>query len=254
MAADEAIYRLNHAEYALPTLRLYSWSRPSISLGYFQDAEKEINLEVCRKHKIDVVRRPTGGKAVLHGQDLTYSVVAKESNPLFPKDILGTYKIISQCIADGLSTLGIMAVMSSGLRDAEHTLKAFCFSEPSRYELLVGGKKICGSAQARSQGIFLQHGSLLIDCDPSQSESVIRFPLKPSKQEKKLRKTMTCIREHQPRDMDISTLCLALQTGFETRLGIRFLEGALSAEEEKLKTSLMDNKYLNPNWNLYGRV
>lgn len=254
MAEDEAIYRLNHAEYALPTLRFYSWSKQSVSLGYFQNAEEEIDLEVCRKHHIDVVRRPTGGKAVLHGQDLTYSVVAKESNPLFPRDILGTYKIISQCIADGLSTLGIEAVMSPGMRDAEHYLKAFCFSEPSRYELLVGGKKICGSAQARSQGIFLQHGSLLIDCDPSRSESVIRSPLKPSKQAEKLRKTMTCIREHQHRDTDITTLRLALQTGFETHLGIRFIEGALSSEEEELKTTLLNNKYLNPDWNLHGRV
>ena len=256
MAADEAIYRLNHAESALPTLRLYSWSKPSVSLGYFQDAEKEIDLEVCRKHHIDVVRRPTGGKAVLHGQDLTYLVVAKESNPLFPKDILGTYKVISQCITDGLATLGIKAVMSPGLRKAESSLKAFCFSEPSKNELLVGGKKICGSAQARSHGIFLQHGSLLIDFDPSQTKSVIRSPLRPSEQAEKLRKTITCVREHHrwDWDMDISALCLALQTGFETHLGIQFLEGDLLPEEKYLKSSLLNNKYLNPNWNLYGRV
>jgi len=251
---DEAIYRSNHTKYAPPTLRFYGWSKPSVSLGYFQNAEKEVDLQACQKQGIDLVRRPTGGKAVLHGQDVTYAVVAKETNPLFPKDILGTYKVISHCIAEGLSLLGIKAVMSPELRKITGSLKAFCFSEPSQYELLVQGKKICGSAQARSHGVFLQHGSLLMDFDPLQSGSVIRSSMEPSRQGKQLRQRITCIREHDHHVMDLPVLCRALQTGFENVLGIHFFEEDLTPVEKGLKASLLKHKYMNQSWNIEGKA
>jgi lipoate-protein ligase A len=254
MALDEAIYRSNHTKNAPPTLRFYEWSKPSVSLGYFQDAKEEVDLQACQRQGIDVVRRPTGGKAVLHGQDLTYALVAKETNPLFPKDILGTYKVISQCIAEGLSSLGIKAVMSPELRKMTGSLKAFCFSEPSRYELLVRGKKICGSAQARSHGVFLQHGSVLMDFNPLESVSVIRSDMEPSRQSEQLRQRITCIREHNRQVMDLSVLCRALQAGFETVLGIHFFEEDLAPVEEELKASVLKHKYMNKSWNIEGKV
>lgn len=252
MALDEAVFRANHGERIPPTLRFFCWAPPAVSLGYFQNTDEEIDVEVCRKRGIDIVRRPTGGKAVLHGQDLTYSVVAKETNPLFPKDILGTYRIIGRCIAEGLSSLGIDAVMSAGMRGTTDVLKAFCFSEPSRYELLVQGKKICGSAQARSHGAFLQHGSLLMDFDPVQDTSVIRSRLDSIQQSEQLRKTVTSVREHNNR-VDTVTLCHALKTGFENVLGIHFIEDDLSPSEDRLKSELLANKYTNPNWNIDGK-
>jgi lipoate-protein ligase A len=252
MALDEAVFRSSHVGGIPPTLRFYCWAPPAVSLGYFQNTEKEIDIEACRKCGIDIVRRPTGGKAVLHGQDLAYSVVAKETNPLFPKDILGTYQIISQCIAEGLSSLGIDAAMFAGMRDTGDALKAFCFSEPSRYELLVKGKKICGSAQARSHGAFLQHGSLLMDFDPAQDTLVIRSHPDSRRQSEQLRKTVTSIREHNDQ-VNTATLCHALKTGFENVLGIHFIEDDLSPLEDRLKSELLANKYMSPNWNLDGK-
>ena len=112
MAMDEAIFRVNQRKDSLPTLRIYRWCPPSISLGYFQKIRDEVDVAACNRYHIDIVRRPTGGKAVLHENDLTYAVIAKEHNPLFTPDILGTYRIISGCIADALSELGIYAEMS----------------------------------------------------------------------------------------------------------------------------------------------
>jgi len=169
MAIDEAIFRANQCEEVLPTLRFYNWRLPSISIGYFQDVKGEIDVDACRKHRIDIVRRPTGGKAVYHDDEITYAVIAKGKDGLFPQNMLGTYKIISLCIRDGLSDLGINANLAgTDSLPREAHLDAFCFSSPSRYELLVDGKKICGSAQVRTHGFFLQHGSILIDFDPAK--------------------------------------------------------------------------------------
>ena len=174
MAVDEALFR-EAVGISLPRrLRFYGWQSPAVSLGRFQNARRELDLEACERFGIAVVRRPTGGKAVLHEQELTYAVVAADASPLFPPDILGTYRLISACIARGLSALGIAAEMKTeGRTLAEGETNAVCFAHPSRYELLVDGRKICGSAQMRSQGVFLQHGSLLMTFDPGRISAVL---------------------------------------------------------------------------------
>ena len=177
MAVDEAVFRLNRREALPPTLRFFGWQPPAVSLGYFQKTSREIDVETCRREGIDIVRRPTGGKAVLHEHELTYSLVAAMEHPLFTGDILETYRIISACIVEALERLGLTPEMVSEGRSAAGTpLEAYCFAAPSKYELLVGGRKICGSAQVRAGGAFLQHGSLLIDIDPARAAAVMRVP------------------------------------------------------------------------------
>jgi lipoate-protein ligase A len=254
MAIDEAIFRFHQREDLPPTLRFYGWTFPTVSLGYFQDAEKEVDIEACRRKHIPVVRRPTGGKAVLHEGDVTYAVVGRDSNPLFPADILGTYRVISRCIAGGLALLGIEAEMEGNSRAPDgDSLKASCFSSPSRYELLVKNRKICGSAQVRSRGVFLQHGSILMEFNPFKTCDVM-LPRSGDyeRQILRMKQSVTSVSEHADRMVDVGMVCHALMAGFEKTLGIELVKGKLSLEEEEIKTALMTHKYMNARWNMEG--
>jgi lipoate-protein ligase A len=253
MAVDEALFRKAIGGNFPPTLRFYGWQRPAVSLGHFQDARREIDIEACRRLGIDVIRRPTGGKAVLHEQELTYAVVAGDGSPVFPPDILGTYRLISVCIARGLSAIGITTEMKTeGRTQTKGAAHAACFAHPSRYELLVAGRKICGAAQMRSQGAFLQHGALLISFDPRRTSAVLPSQPDPQGRVERLQKTVTSVGEHAP-SVDEETLCRVLQEGFRQVLGVRFEEGWLTPAEETLRNELLTKKYLSDRWNLEGR-
>jgi lipoate-protein ligase A len=255
MAMDEAIFRVNHREDSLPTLRTYRWCPPSISLGYFQKTRDEVDVAACSRYHIDIVRRPTGGKAVLHENDLTYAVIAKEHNPLFTPDILGTYRIISGCIADSLSELGIYAEMSvDGRTSGDDSLKAVCFSSPSHFELLVNKRKICGSAQVRSRGVFLQHGSILLDFDPVKTCALLA-PRNGDRERQieKLRESVTSVYEQTGAEISVEKICHILHRSFEKKLGVELVEGRLTDEEDALMTRLIKDKYTNNTWNMEGR-
>lgn len=256
MAVDEAVFRENHRREALPTLRFYGWQSPAVSIGYFQNTFREIDVKSCRRHGIDIVRRPTGGKAVLHDRDLTYAVVARGNDHLFPDDVLGTYRVISGCIAEGLSKIGIEAEIADEERSFQgNRLKTSCFSSPSQYELLVEGRKICGSAQVRSRGVFLQHGSLLVDFDPFKTCAVmLPHHHEEERQIEQLRRSVTSIDNHISQPVDTAMLCDVLRKGFEKVLGIRLVEQGLSPEEEELGARFLRNKYLTDTWNMEGKV
>lgn len=256
MAADEAIFLQSRDRTSPPTIRFYTWLAPAVSIGYFQQIDRDIDLSACRKRSVDIVRRPTGGKAVFHEHDLTYAVVGREQRDEFPADILGTYRTISRCLIRGLFELGIEARMAEdGRKLPEMPASASCFSAPSRYELLVKGRKICGSAQVRSHGAFLQHGSLLLDFDLRQtSEILLPHQDGRDRQIMHLRKSVTSLREQGVSFPDMETLCRIMKAGFEAVLGVRLEEGALTPAEEALKGRLLRDKYTNDQWNLKGRM
>lgn len=248
MAVDEAVFRLNRRESLPPTLRFFGWKPPAVSLGYFQKTFREIDVAACRQAGIDVVRRPTGGKAVLHEHELTYSLVAAADHPLFTLDIIGTYRAVSACIVEALRRLGLAPEIAFEGRSAAGTpLEGYCFAAPSRYEILVGGRKICGSAQVRAGGSFLQHGSLLADMDPVRTASVMGVSVDG------VTKTTTNLREQLGRVIGYEDLARLLRGAFEDTLGIRLEEGGLSPAEEELKERLLSEKYGTDRWNLEGR-
>ena len=231
MAVDEAVFREGIRRKAPPTLRFYGWRVPALSIGYFQDSEKEVDIEACRKFGVEIVRRPTGGKAVLHEQELTYAVIAGADSPLFPPDILDNLSRDQRLHRRGSGRIGIRAEMEAdGRRAPDGTLRSSCFSFPSRYELLVGGRKICGSAQMRSRGVFLQHGSLLMAFDPLRTCAVM---LPHRDREKQM--PIGCGMRLPPsgsrrgRRSDEESLCRVLREGFDRTLGIRFREGTVDA-------------------------
>ena len=181
MALDEALLEWNSQGKFPPVIRFYGWNPATLSIGYFQKVEKEIDMEAVRKQNIGFVRRPTGGRAVLHEHELTYSVIVSEAHPAMPKTVTEAYRVISEGILKGFHQLGLDAYFAVPKTEADReALKsphsAVCFDAPSWYELVVEGRKVAGSAQTRQKGVILQHGSILIDVDEDKLFSLFKFP------------------------------------------------------------------------------
>ncbi len=165
MAIDEALFKYSDQ----PTLRFYSWSSPTLSLGYFQKEDPRL-INKCKENGIDVVRRPTGGRAVLHDNEITYSVVSSYENFPKPSTLKGIYKALAQWQVASFETIGLKTTLSDGVssRQQNYVTNDACFLTPIQSEVLVKGKKICGSAQKRGNDSFLQHGSIPVDLNEQQ--------------------------------------------------------------------------------------
>jgi len=159
-------------------VRFYGWSTPTISLGRNQQINKAVDVEYCRSNGIDIVHRPTGGRAVLHDDELTYAVVSNDSDR-FGDSIYGNYKRVSEALCLAYNRLGVPAVLAPETRKLsplENDADPPCFLSASRYELMVRGRKIAGSAQRRLRRSFLQHGSLPITCNRQELARATRLP------------------------------------------------------------------------------
>ena len=180
MALDEAISEGLRAGSSPPTIRFYNWEPSAVSIGYFQGIRDEVNLEVCREHGVDCIRRWTGGGAVYHDfeGEITYSVIAPAG--IFPKNIIESYGLICGWLVKGLESLGIEAEF-----------------RPVN-DILVKGKKISGSAQTRRGGIFLQHGTLLYGLDLKTMFSVLNVSKQKitDKMIKSAEERVTCVKMH----------------------------------------------------------
>ena len=255
MAIDEAIFLSCQQGKSLPTIRLYGWTPPAVSLGYFQKAENAINFEACKKRGVDVVKRLSGGRAVLHDKELTYSLICPEGTPPFGKTILETYRTISLCLISALKNLNLDVkwVTSKEKYSSFRHLNdktVSCFSSPSWYEITVEGKKICGSAQKRGGGVWMQHGAILLEHDVEMLVEVLKSGK--SKQEfmDEIFSSTTSINNHLSKKIDFYELKALVLKGFETNLGIILKRGNLTSHECKLKNQLLEEKYLNKQWNL----
>jgi len=157
-------------------LRFYQWMRPTLSLGFSQKAERVVDLDYCKLHGIDVVRRPTGGKAVLHHRELTYSVISNDA-VVFPiGDISKTYRRIGDALQSGFGILGIETTLAQncGRSTTMGPLPAACFAVSNHFEVLWQNRKLVGSAQRRTKTAFLQHGSILIEFDAEMLSGALR--------------------------------------------------------------------------------
>lgn len=219
MAIDEELLARAQAGETTPMLRLYTWHPPAVSIGRFQKLATAVDAGACRRQGIDIIRRVTGGRAVLHNRELTYSIIARTDDPVFPRNVHGTYKIIAAGLLQGLRNLGIPAEMvSRSDRNAilvkKDTKDAACFSSPSWHEILVHDRKIIGSAQRRLTGAFLQHGSILLDHDPVLEAKVIPGGC--------AHDVVTSITRELGRDVHLAEVKQAFVKGFSEALGIVF--------------------------------
>jgi len=160
MAIDEALFIMAERGETLPVFRTYGWQCPAVSLGRFQQVAETVDRDYVCREGIEVVLRPTGGKAVYHDDDIVYALIAGYRDGIFPPHITETYAIISQCLAAGLRTLGVQVTF--GPRRMESVGSTCCFASCAPAELCFQSRKILGSAQVRGRGRFLQHGSLLL--------------------------------------------------------------------------------------------
>lgn len=170
MALDEALLNFVSRGEIDPVVRFYTWSPPTLSIGYFQRLAKEIDIDKVKEKGYGLVRRQTGGRGVLHDKELTYSVIVPESHPAMPQTVTEAYRVISAGLLEGFKALGFDAYFAiPRSKEEREKLKqprsSVCFDAPSWYELVVEGKKIAGSAQTRQKGVILQHGSILQDVD-----------------------------------------------------------------------------------------
>ncbi|MBU0615124.1 MAG: lipoate--protein ligase family protein [Nanoarchaeota archaeon] len=230
MAIDEAL--LSSKE---PVLRFYRWKPAGLSIGYFQSV-KTINLDNLKKHNIQLVRRLTGGNAVLHDQELTYSFIIDEDK--MPSSVIESYKIISQGLLDGLKILGLSPIMNETVEKKEKS--PVCFEEPSWYEILVNKKKIVGSAQKRTKGKVLQHGSILLKLDIERYASLFNHKLDIERLKNRI------ISLNDLAEIDYNKLSAAIKQGFSKHYSLK--ESGLSHIEIDIARSL-DQKYLSDEWN-----
>ncbi|MDA5107033.1 biotin/lipoate A/B protein ligase family protein [Brevibacillus thermoruber] len=256
MAVDEAILQLHSEGKVPPTVRFYTWNPATLSIGYFQKAAKEINLEALRERGLGFVRRPTGGRAVLHDQELTYSVVVSESHPKMPSSVTEAYKVISMGLLHGFQRLGLHAEMVSLATEEEKEKysspgSSACFDSPSWYELVVEGKKVAGSAQTRQKGVILQHGSILLEMDVELLFSLLNFPSERVKQRmmESFRQKAVTINEVSPRPIGLQEAVEAFRNGFASGLEVELVPGELTPEETALAEELVRTRYAADEWN-----
>jgi lipoate-protein ligase A len=238
MAIDEALALSSEAGWDQPTLRLYRWSTPTVSVGYHQPIDGEVDLAACRHLGASVVRRPTGGGAVLHHRELTYSLVLPIQKG--SRGVLHDYRWISNCLLFGLKKLGLAATLSQSERGARVST-GLCFLATSRYELTVNGQKLVGSAQRRLSRSLLQHGSLLIAIDYAYWTAI--FP-----RGKELICRATALEPLLGRRPSCEELTAAIVTGFAESAGVHFENGELTAEEYRLAQNLVAQRYTSPEW------
>jgi lipoate-protein ligase A len=252
MAVDEAILLAVAEGAAAPTLRLYGWRPPGVSLGYFQPLAREIDAEACRRHGYDIVRRPTGGRAILHDDEVTYSVCVRQADVPGGDRILASYRWISRGIEAAFASLGLGTTFGgNGSRDGGKALPAACFAKAARADMVVDGRKIVGSAQTRRRGAILQHGSIPLSLDfetiadvmPGRPEA--RTPAAAA-----LAGAATSVSAALGRPVTFDELCESLVRGFEAALSVRLVERDLSADERETAQRLRRDKYATDAWNL----
>jgi lipoyl(octanoyl) transferase len=246
MAIDEAILMHHLRGEVPPTLRVFRWNQPAISLGRFQKVEREIAQERCDERGVALVRRPTGGRAVYHQDEFTYSIVIGKQYGV-PSGIVAAYAYLAQGLLAALQLLGVQAEISDE-RVKKHP-SAACFASSTQADLTSGGFKIVGSAQVWKEDVLLQQGSLpLKDC-AHDFFALLQYP------DEETRQQALAIYHEQTTPLDTFTpgatwddVAHAFQQGFSTLLHNEFVQDELSTSEWELARQLVNDKYSQITW------
>lgn len=239
MAEDSAMLARCEQGLIPPTMRVYGWSEPSISLGYSQNAEAELDMERCRELAIPVVRRPTGGRALLHYNELTYAVVAPVTLAPFNQGLKATFQAISEALVLSLKGLGIQSDINTSKQRSDMVRSPACFASLNHCEITVDGKKLVGSAQKRTSKAFLQHGSLVIESDHNLFTSLLRFDDERQRIEtrQRLLDATTNLNRVCGRELTFEEICNALWGGFRKTFGGSWDDGCAGRMEYHPKTN-----------------
>jgi lipoate-protein ligase A len=249
MAVDEAILFALAEGRGQPTLRFYQWDPPCLSLGYnqhFRDADEV----ACRRLGYTWLRRPTGGRAILHTDELTYSIILPKTDARVQGGILTAFRVLSWGLLAGLKRLGADAAQANGDMPKNPDQGAACFDTPSPYEVTLNGKKLVGSAQARRKGMVLQHGTLPLTGDLARIFEVLAL----SSQDKvalgaNLLARATTLERELGRSVLFEAAAQALSEGFAEVLNLNLEAGQLTGHEQLLTDQLRAERYSHDTWN-----
>ncbi len=255
MAVDEALLEAVVQGRSRPVLRLYAWAPPCLSLGRHQ-AFDEIDEAALQARGWQVVRRPTGGRAILHTDELTYAVLAPAHEPRVQGDVLTAYRNLAQGLMAGLRRLGLQPQWQEQRAPWQQQRgHPVCFQVPAVYEILVNGRKILGSAQVRRLQGVLQHGTLPLEGDITRILDVLRFADDGQRERARarLRASATTVREALGRPVSWHQAAEALVEGFREALGLDFIPQPLTPQEQDRARELVATKYGHPQWTREGR-
>lgn len=238
MAIDRALMESVGDGKAPSTLRFYQWAPPAVSLGKGQAVI--VDRARCAADGVDVVRRPTGGWAIFHTDELTYSVAAHAEDPVVAGPLLEAYKQLSAGLIAGLQRLGLVADLAPPLQSAEKAGLLACFEVPYNNEITVGGMKLMGSAQARAQRRLLQHGSLPLIGDVGRAADYLLFPDDAAREQlrARLREHATTASAAASRTITFTEAANAMHAGFTEALGIAFEADGLTIWEQQRAADL----------------
>ncbi|HII1484108.1 TPA: lipoate--protein ligase family protein [Staphylococcus aureus] len=254
MAMDEALLNFVSRGEIDPVIRFYTWNPATLSIGYFQRLQKEIDIDKVKEKGFGLVRRQTGGRGVLHDKELTYSVIVPESHPNMPSTVTEAYRVISQGLLEGFKNLGFDTYFAVPKTPEEpQKLKqprsSVCFDAPSWYELVVEGRKIAGSAQTRQKGVILQHGSILQDIDIDELFDMFIYKnerLKLKMKEAFVEKAVA-INDISDEHITISQMEEAFEKGFKKGLNIELKPLELT-EAQLAEVEELTEKYRSDEW------
>ena len=250
MAADEAILEHIGRGESIPTLRLYAWNPACLSLGHAQPFA-DVDTARLKQHGWEVVRRATGGRAILHTDELTYSVIAPADEPAVAGSILESYNRLAQALLLAVKSLELPVEMKDDVtRDSISHNNPVCFEVPSTYEITVDGKKLIGSAQARKKEGVLQHGSLPLTGDLTRICQALVFENESARENasKRLLERATTVESALGREISWEAAAQAFVHAFEAQLGFIFEREELSESESKRTEELVREKYDHPSW------
>lgn len=251
MAIDEAILEAVGTGSVPTTLRFYDWQPPCLSLGYAQpisDADQGALMD----RGWDLVRRPTGGRAILHIEELTYSVIGSHHEPRLAGSVLESYQRLSRALLEALQQFGAEAESKEQEVQAANATKGpVCFETPSHYEITVRGKKIIGSAQARRKEGILQHGSLPLTGEINRIVQVLSFPDEASRNQaaSRLAQRAATLESVLGSRVNWLTVAQTLQEAFSHALNLQLEPGSITEAELQRAQVLIEQKYRHPSWN-----
>lgn len=253
MALDQAIALACAAGESLPTLRFYQWQPPAVSLGRHQPLA-DIDQAAVAAHGYELVRRTTGGRAILHIDELTYSVAAATTELRVAGGVMDAYLRLSNALVAGLQGVGVAADKAGGDVRAGPDVSAACFEVPSAYEITVQGRKLMGSAQSRRAKYVLQHGSLPLRGEITRLIEVLRLPTEERVHLRHQLADHACtlatalgVADDDPA-IAFDRVAQAMMQGFATTLNLTFQQGAPNAQELQAAAQLIREQYANAAW------
>lgn len=248
MALDDALLHAVANGSSPPLLRLYRWRPATLTVGYAQQIDAGIDLAACRTAAIDVVRRPTGGRAVLHDQEVTYAVIAPVGAP-FGTSVAESYRVIAEVLRALLERFHLPAELVPGQVRGQQG-RAVCFTAPAQHELLIAGSKVAGCAQKRRGSAFLQHGSLPLELDLALLQRIL--PTAPGEDALARQQAIGWLNRYACRPLTVDEVEDTLIECFAATLGLQLTECPPTAEEIAAAERLAAEYYGNREWTLAG--